>query len=59
MSVHLHASVADNLAIDDFVKDFRSVLPKRLRRLRRPPAEAHRVDDKEGLDRPPSSQTPD
>ena len=38
--VHLHASVADNLAIDDFVKDFRSVLPKRLRRLRRPPAEA-------------------
>jgi hypothetical protein len=38
--VHLHASVADNLAIDDFVKDFRSVLPKRLRRMRRPPAEA-------------------
>lgn len=31
--VHLHASVADNLALNDFLKDFRSVLPKRLRRL--------------------------
>jgi len=32
--VHLTASVADNLAINDFVKDFRSVLPRRLRRTR-------------------------
>ena len=31
--VHLHASVADNLALNDFLKDFRSVLPKRLRRI--------------------------
>ena len=28
--VHLHASVADNLAIDDFVKDFRSVLAEKI-----------------------------
>lgn len=38
--VHLKASVADNLALNDFVKDFRSVLPRRLRRARRAAADS-------------------
>ena len=42
--MHLIASVADNLAFGDFVKDFRSVLPKRLRRGRRNTDEAKESD---------------